>query len=174
MIFHPAYLCVHKITGMKKLIFPVFGLLGFIALSCNNADKKNGDGSNSGKVPKTHTDSLLKDIDEGHVTGMSKIGKLHNTKKAVQVVIDSIGKLPVSVKQTLAPYVSHLSGVIKDLDYADFAMEKWMTEYVEDSFKNNAEKHIMYLKDEKMKVDKMKEAILSSLHKADSLLKVKL
>jgi hypothetical protein len=174
MILHPAYLCIHKIFSMKKLILPVFGLLGLIAFACKNADKKSGSHSHSGTEPKTQTDSLLKDIDEGHVVGMSKIGKLHNTKKAVQRVIDSIGKLSASAKQSFAPYVKDLNSVIKDLDYADFAMEKWMTEYVDDSLKDIAEKHINYLEDEKMKVDKMKEAILSSLHKADSLLKVKL
>ena len=49
-----------------------------------------------------------------------------------------------------------------------------MTEYEVDSAEDNAGKHIKYLTDEKMKVDKMKEAILSGLQKADSLLKVKL
>ena len=63
--------------------------------------------SGTGKVPKTLSDSLLKDIDEGHVVGMSKIGKLHNTKKAVQGVIDSIGKLPAKAQQSFAPYVAN-------------------------------------------------------------------
>ena len=161
---------------MKKFLIPFISLLVIVFFACNHTGKNNDTYSghnNAGKEPKTHLDSLLKDIDEGHITGMSKIGKLHISKKTVQGVIDSIGKLPATAQQTFAPYITQLNAVIKDLDYADFAMDKWMTEYVEDSLADIAEKHILYLEDEKMKVDKMKEAILSSLHKADSLLKVK-
>lgn len=43
-----------------------------------------------------------------------------------------------------------------------------------DSALNNAEQRIKYLTDEKLKVGKVKEAILGSLQKADSLLKEKL
>lgn len=157
---------------MKKFFLPIFVVL--LVIACNSGDKKHEGHSGTGKVPKTLSDSLLKDIDEGHVLGMSKIGKLHNTKKAVLHVIDSIGLLPPKAQQSFAPYVAQLNAVIKDLDYADFAMDKWMTEYTEDSAVADAGKHIKYLSDEKMKVDKMKEAILSGIQKADSLLKVKL
>ncbi len=177
MILHPAYLCNYKIPVMKKMMLPVVGLVAYIAVSCNNSDKKHNDHnghSHSGDASKTITDSLLKNIDDGHIVGMSKIGKLHNTQKAVQGIIDSIGKLPTEVQAAVAPYVTQLNAVIKDLEYADFAMDKWMTEYSEDSAVDNAEKRIKYLADEKLKVDKMKEAILTSLQKADSLLKVKL
>jgi hypothetical protein len=157
---------------MKRLFLPV--VIVSLVIACNSSDKKNELHSGNANVPKTLTDSLLKDIDDGHVLGMSKIGKLHNTKKAVLHIIDSIGTLPAKAQQTFAPYVGQLNEAIKDLDYADFAMDKWMTEYTEDSVADDAEKHIKYLSDEKMKVDKMKAAILSSIQKADSLLKVKL
>jgi len=52
-------------------------------------------------------------------------------------------------------------------------MDKWMTEYDMDSAINNMEQRIKYLTDEKMKVGKMKEAILGGLQKADSLLREK-
>ena len=107
------------------------------------------------------------------MVGMSKIGKLHNTQKEVQRIIDSIGKLPAA-QQTVASYATSLKAVAKDLEYADFAMDKWMTEFEMDSAINNIEQRIKYLADEKMKVGKMKEALLTSLQKADSLLKVKL
>lgn len=161
---------------MKKLITPVIALLCCIAIACNNSGKKQDDqrsNNNSGNEPKTLVDSLMADIDDGHIVGMSKIGKLHNTKKEVQRVIDSIGKLPAKVQQAFASYVEQLKANIQDLDYADFAMEKWMTEFEMDSAVDNMEQRIKYLTDEKMKVSKMKEAILTSLHKADSLLKVK-
>lgn len=159
---------------MKYFFFPAMVLC--LLCACNNNDKKSTDHSGhngSGNEPKTLTDSLLKDIDDGHIVGMSKIGKLHNTRNDVQRVIDSIGKLPAAVRQAAASYTEGLRAVIKDLEYADFAMEKWMMEYDQDSAKDNAEQRLLYLKDEKMKVDKMKEAILSSLQKADSLLNAK-
>ena len=171
MILHPAYLCSHKIFVMKKLMIPLCSLFTLIAIACNNSDKKK---EGSGDDSKTVADSLMKDIDDDHIVGMSKIGKLHNMQKEVRRVLDSIGKLPAKEQQTAAPYVAGLNAVIKDLEYADFAMEKWMTEFDMDSAVDNMEQRIKYLTDEKMKVGKMKEAILSSMQKADSLLKVKL
>ena len=161
---------------MKKFILPIVVLLTCAAVACNNSDKKHDEQSghtNSGDEPKTLSDSLMKEIDDGHIVGMSKIGKLHNTKKQVQGVIDSIGKLPVKAQQAVAPYLTKMQGLIKDLEYADFAMDKWMTEFDMDSAVDNMEQRIKYLTDEKLKVGKMKEAILGSLQKADSLLKEK-
>jgi len=156
---------------MKKIILPFVAFVVFI--SCNSGDKKN-EGHNHGvDEPKTLVDSLVKDIDDGHIVGMSKIGKLHNLKNDVQRVIDSIGKLPAKAQQAVAPYVEQLKANIKDLEYADFAMEKWMTEFEMDSAVNNMEQRIKYLTDEKLKVGNVKEAILSSMQKADSLLKAK-
>ena len=47
-----------------------------------------------------------------------------------------------------------------------------MTEYNPDSSVNDKEKRLLYLQSEQMKVGKMKNAILSSLQKADSILQV--
>ncbi len=58
-----------------------------------------------------------------------------------------------------------------DLRNAIFAMDKWMAEFNMDSAKEDMEKRVQYLLDEKMKVGKVKDAILNSLNKADSLLK---
>ncbi|MDZ4793605.1 MAG: viral A-type inclusion protein [Bacteroidota bacterium] len=159
---------------MKRIILP-FAIL-FMMGACNNTDKKqdkNSGHTNSGNEPATLADSLMKEIDDGHIAGMSKIGKLHNTKKQVQAVIDSIGKLPAKAQQSAAPYIAKLQALVKDLEYADFGMDKWMTEFEMDSAINNMEQRIKYLADEKMKVGKMKEAILNGLQKADSLLRAK-
>lgn len=155
-----------------SLVFLLTG--GLLFASCNSGDKKQGDHSGHGRpgdAPQTLTDSLLKDIDEGHITGMSKIGRLHNTQKEVQRVADSLAALPAAAQQKNAAYLSALQAVLKDMQYADFAMDKWMMEYDEDSASDHADQRLLYLKSEKEKVDKMKEAILSSLQKADSLLK---
>ncbi len=155
---------------MRKIILPVIAILTMTA--CTNTDKKH-DHSKTSDEPQTLTDSLEKDIDEGHIVGMSRIGKLHNTQKEVQRIIDSIGKLPAKAKEAAAGYLEQLNTAIKDLSYADFAMDKWMTEYDMDSAKANLEQRIKYLTEEKLKVDKMKEAILTSMQKADSLIKAR-
>jgi hypothetical protein len=158
---------------VKKNISILVGfLISLLTLSCNNSDKKHVHDP-SGDEPKTLTDSLEKDIDEGHIVGMSKIGKLHNTQKEIQRIIDSIGTLPAKAKAAAAPYLEQLNKAIQDLSYADFAMDKWMTEYDMDSAKTDLQRRIKYLAEEKLKVDKMKEAILTSMQKADSLLKTR-
>lgn len=154
---------------MKKNIL-LFALL-FVIVACNNADKKHDGHTNN--EPKTLADSLMKDIDDGHMVGMSKIGKLHTTRKEVQRVIDSLSNLPSKSQQSTALYLDQLKAVIKDLDYADFAMDKWMTEFEMDSAVNNMELRISYLADEKLKVNNVKVAMLGSMQKADSLLKAK-
>ncbi|MEP6647928.1 MAG: hypothetical protein ABJC12_12640 [Saprospiraceae bacterium] len=141
--------------------------------ACTNSDKKQDHGMMSNE-PVTQADSLMKDIDDGHMFGMSRIGKLHNLKKDVQRIIDSVAKLPGKAQQASAPYIDQLKSNIKDLEYADFAMEKWMTEFEMDSAINNIGQRIKYLTEEKMKVANIKEAIASSMQKADSLLKAKL
>lgn len=156
---------------MKNILFSLIIL--FSVTACNNTGKKTEAHNGQGDAPTTQTDSLLKDIDEGHIVGMSKIGKIHITEKQVQALIDSIAKLPAKTQQAAATYVEGLKNVIKDLGYADMAMDKWMMEYDEDSVKDNLEQRLRYLTEEKLKVSKMKEAILTSLQKADSLLKAK-
>jgi hypothetical protein len=157
---------------MKKWMIGTMLLLAIMFIACNN-NKSHDNHNLAGKEPKTIEDSLLKDIDDGHIVGMSKMSKLHRTQQAVRRTLDSIAALPAKAQDAAAGYVSQLNELIKELDYADFAMEKWMTEYYQDSLLNNKEQRLLYLRDEKMKVDKMKNAILNGLQKADSILKAK-
>ena len=154
---------------MKKNIL-LFAVILNIA-ACNNTDKKKE--GHSKNEPKTQADSLMKDIDDGHMVGMSKIGKLHTTRKEVQRILDSISNLSSKSQSSTALYLDQLKAVIKDLDYADFAMDKWMTEFEMDSAVNNLEQRINYLTSEKLKVTNVKVAMLGSMQKADSLLKAK-
>ncbi len=114
-------------------------------------------------------DSLNKDVDDGHIAGMSKMGKLNRLQQRVKVMIDSIDQLPAQAKTKLADYRQKLDTTLKQLDYADFAMNKWMSEFKMDSAVNNTKARIRYLADEKIKVDNMKDAILNSIRRADSL-----
>ena len=144
------------------------GLLFIAFMACNDGGKKKETGI---KGPKTQADSLMEDVMDGHDVGMSKYGKLEGSLKKVQQTLDSIATLPEKAQQAAAPLKAQLESVASDLNYAITAMDKWMQEFNMDSALNNMEERIRYLTDEKMKVGKVKEAILNSLQKADSVLK---
>lgn len=161
---------------MKKKIIPVLVIIGISIVACNSNDKKQDEHSGhiSKEVPLTQVDSLMADVMDGHDVGMGKMGKLSTMQKEVKRVLDSIAQLPRKASATAAPYKAKLDSVAKELSYAGMAMDKWMEEFNMDSAVNNMEQRIKYLAGEKMKVGKVKQAILGSLQKADSLLKAKL
>ncbi len=109
----------------------------------------------------------------GHDVGMAKDQALEKAVALAQKTIDSISKLPATAKLAATGYKQQLDSLLKDLNYADFAMDKWMKEMNWDPSKIEINERIKYLTDEKLKVDKVKDAILGSLAKADSLLKTK-
>ena len=110
---------------------------------------------------------------DGHDIGMAKMGKLTRAEQASRRMIDSIEKLPAKAKQAAAPLKVKLDSLQKDLKNAELAMNKWMEEFNMDSAANDMKKRIEYLKSEKERVSKVKEAILNGLRKADSLMKDK-
>ena len=156
---------------MKKFILPSLALLFITVTGCNNSDNKNE--GHTADAPKTQTDSLMADVMDSHDVGMGKMSKISKMQNEITRVLDSIAKLPAKAKKAVAPYKAKLDSLKADLAYAEMAMDKWMTEFNMDSAVNNVQERIKYLTDEKVKVGKVKEAILSSLQKADSLLKSK-
>ena len=159
---------------MKRTTF-FFLFLAFIIMNaCNNPSNKNtGVLSNKKQSSQTPADSLMEDVMDGHNIGMSKMGKLSAMQNQVQHIIDSIEQLPARTKKALVPYKTKLKQSLEDLKSAKANMEKWMDEFNMDSAVNNMEQRIKYLGDEKWKVSKVKENILASLQKADSLIKQK-
>src|SRR6185503_10626277 len=152
---------------MKNFFLPVIVLLLIIA--CNNTEQKVEEHPHSSEIPQTHADSLMADVMEGHDVGMAKMGRLRTMQKNVEATLDSIAKLPSKAKAATEPYKVKMEGVLQDLKSARSGMEKWMDEFNMDSAVNNMEQRIKYLADEKLRVSKVKEDILSSLQKADSL-----
>lgn len=137
----------------------------FLFTSCNNSansDSKSG---------KTYSDTLMDEVMEDHNIGMAKMSKINETKNKIQHVLDSISTLPTNTQRSLAQYKMQLDSSFNRLTFAGYAMEKWMEEFNMDSAKDNEEKRIEYLKSEKIKISKVKEAMLSSLKTSDSLLK---
>lgn len=141
-------------------------------VACNDAETDHsGHGKDNG--PKTRVDSLKESVDEDHIIGMSKMGRLTRAEQTTRRLLDSIAKLPAKARQAAEPINTELKTLQKELSDAESAMDKWMIEYKEDSMMNDAEERVKYLSSEKLKVTKVKEAILSGLQKADSLIKGK-
>ncbi|HEX2628014.1 MAG TPA: hypothetical protein VHM26_03355, partial [Chitinophagaceae bacterium] len=163
---------------MKKImnILPLTLLLAltFAVVACNNdKDEPGADAEPTGKTIEQEADSLWEQVMDGHDVGMAKMTKLEKAQEAVQRAIDSIGKLPAAAKTAAASLKTKLDSLQKDLKYASFAMDKWMEEFNADIKNKAADVRIKYLNEENLKVSKVKEAILGSLGKADSLLKTK-
>ena len=123
-----------------------------ISITACNSIENNHNGHIQSNEPKTRADSLLKDVDDDHITGMSKMGRLTRAEQTTRRLLDSIAKLPAKAKQAAAPLKIKLDSLQKELSYAEFAMNKWMNEFNMDSSVNNMQERINYLGSEKLKV----------------------
>jgi len=149
---------------MKKLLIPYIVLL---AIACNQTEEPTRKDGFS-EAPKTKEDSLYKEVMEGHDIGMAKISRVRRAISKSQQQLDSLNALP---KSKLDPkYKQALLDLQEDLNYADHAMDTWMYEFKADTLMDNKER-VPYLEAEKRKVGKIKDAILTGLKRADSLLK---
>ena len=146
---------------MKFVLAAVFL---FLFIACNNS------GESSAAV-KTKSDSLMDEVIEGHNVAMAKMSKINEAKNNLQHVIDSISKLPTDIQKKSLTYRMQLDSTFNRLTFANYGMEKWMTEFNMDSFKNDKEEQMKYLESEKLKITRVNEIMINSLKKADSLLK---
>jgi hypothetical protein len=150
---------------MKKII-SVLSLFVLLVWSCNNS------GENSSDSAKEKTaDSLYKLVMNGHDVGMAKDEAVKKAIEDTEAAIDSMNKLPVAARLVSVGHKHRLDSLLADLKYADFAMSKWMKEMQWDPSKIELNERIKYLSAEKIKIDKVSEAILTSLARADTLLK---
>lgn len=145
---------------MKKLFFVMIIVLTFAACNNNATEKQEA---------TSIVDSLLEQVVAGHDVAMPKIKKLERLQKEIQAALDSVNKLTPA--QSGIAFKAALDNALKELNYASFAMDKWMQEFGYDSLKNNEAERIKYLQSELIKVNNMKDAVLKSISKADSLLK---
>lgn len=160
---------------IKKIILPILAIC--LLSACNNSGKEDHSqhGTKDGKaVAKSPVDSLFDEVMAGHDEVMPKMGKVRGAQARAKAMLDSMAKLPVKAQDAAVELKKNLETLVNDLNYADFAMDKWMTEFNMDSAVNNLEMRLKYLESEKGKVTKVKEAILNGLAKADSLFKAKL
>ena len=146
-----------------KVVFFSLSLLFLIACG----DNKNGSAT-AADGPKTQADSLLQEVLDGHDVVMPKMKKLERQMKASQAAVDSLNQLPAG-KQNVALKVK-MQALYTDLSNADKAMNEWMSGFQYDSLKNDEAARIKYLQDQKAKVNEVKNQVLSTIEKADSIL----
>ena len=151
---------------MKKNIFLLAAFIFSFLISCNNSEKKTD-------PLQAQADSLQKEVLAGHDIAMPKSRKIPALQKQIQQMIDSISNLSPKGVPVNASYKMELENLFNNLSSADSTMNKWMDEFNLDYFNTNVEQRIKYLSGEKIKIDKVKEAVLNSLQMADSLLKKK-
>ncbi len=147
---------------MKRLL--VVAGAALLLTACNNQDK-----SGSAKEEMSAMDSLRKEIDDIHIVGMSKMGQLNKLQQRVSHYIDSLDQLPAKAKTAAASLKAKADSLLQDLDYADFAMNKWMQEYynpaIKDTLANQPEKLMEYLRNEKEKAQKITDAIVQGIER---------
>lgn len=149
---------------MKRLFLLALPVALF---ACGNNTEQRKDGFS--QAPATKEDSLYEEVMKGHDIGMAAMGKIKGYQSQSQHALDSIAKLPTQKQQ--ATYKQSVLSVQQALNNADSSMNDWMDKFSADSFENDKAKRVEYLESEKNKVNNVREMILSSLKKADSLFK---
>ena len=144
----------------------VFIAIASLAIACSDGGSKVEEAANGKKAQE---DSLYSAVMEGHDVGMAKMGKLKRSLTQVQQKLDSVAKLPAAKIDTI--YRNTLLSVQTALTDAEGHMNNWMDNFKLDSAKDNTELRIKYLEGEKATVAVVRDKILNSLQRADSLLR---
>lgn len=143
------------------------GLLSLLVFSCNHIDHSSDRKNGFGDAPKNRLDSLKKEVLDDHDLVMPKMEKLSRYLQRVRASLDSLSKLPAGKIDTA--YQSKLKSLEQELDYGQTAMDTWMEEFKLDSAENDEKLRTAYFESEKIKISKVKDAVLSSLARADSI-----
>lgn len=161
-----------KILNMQGKIMSMFAAFILLILAaCNNADKKH-----EGHVkddPKLRADSLYDQLIDEHNVGMKDWMRIEDRKKQITKLLDSLGTLPAKANAGIEEFKNKLREASTGLQTAYDQMDTWMSSMNLDSAKNDLQQRIKYLTEENGRARQVNEAILKSLQKADSLLKVK-
>lgn len=149
------------------LVISVGVVLIFAACKGPSDQSEHGPGHMTTQ-PLSADDSLYHQVMDIHDEVMPKMGKVRGAQQRVQQRLDSLAKQAGSANKVYRQQLEQLSS---DLNYADFAMDKWMVEFNMDSAKDNKPLRVRYFQEELEKVQKVKAAILGSLAAADSLIR---
>jgi hypothetical protein len=135
----------------------------FFAVACGSNNNNTDTTAESAMSP---VDSLFQQVMDGHDAAMAKMGKLKSYRKEFDKKADSLDKMKAAAKKELAAAYTDMSTQLKR---AEDRMNAWMEGFSIDSATDDTDRRIKYLGDEKVKVDSVRQEILSVLAKADSL-----
>jgi hypothetical protein len=136
--------------------------------ACKNATEQDNRKDGFTPVLKTRQDSLYHEVMQGHDVGMAKMSTLRKYQRQAKAQLDSMSTIPRG--KLNEQYNRAIRDLLEELNYADHAMFKWMEEFKVDSAEDDEKKRLAYLESEKPKVEMVRDNILNSLRRADSLL----
>jgi hypothetical protein len=151
----------------RSFLFLTGVMFGLVACQGPSSPSDPSAGQVKGQ-PLSAEDSLYRQVMDIHDEVMPKMGKIRGAQQQAQQRLDSLATQAGSANKASRRQLEQL---ISDLNYADFAMDKWMIEFNIDSAKDNKALRMQYLQDELQKVQQVKAAILGSLASADSLIR---
>lgn len=130
-----------------------------------SCDEKTPERENAYSEPlKSREDSLFHEVMEGHDAGMAKMGRIARYLEELKLKTDSLMNLKkgVAFNDTLQ----------SELLQAQEGMNKWMKGFNIDTLKQNTEARLKYLEDEKEKVIIVRDKILNSIRRYDSVFRI--
>ncbi|WP_339789747.1 hypothetical protein [uncultured Imperialibacter sp.] len=136
---------------MKKVILLLFMVA--TATACSNEQKEQ-------------KDALMAEVMAAHDEVMPKMGELRKTAKDLQAKADSLSTL---TDQDFAAEISTLRQTAERIEDANEGMMEWMRQFEMPDNEAPIAEVLVYLKDQKEKIDKVKDEMLKSLEEGKAL-----
>ncbi|WP_339815854.1 hypothetical protein [uncultured Imperialibacter sp.] len=136
---------------MKKVVFLLF--MVSTATACSNEQKEQ-------------KDALMAEVMAAHDEVMPKMGELRKTAKDLQAKADSLSTL---TEQDFSTEISTLRQTAKSIEDANEGMMEWMRQFEMPDNEAPIAEVLVYLKDQKEKVDTVRDKMLKSLEEGKAL-----
>lgn len=154
-------------SPLSLLVLPAIFLF---CISCNGEEEKEETRKDGYTVVlKTREDSLYHDVMNDHNIAMARMGKLSKYIQEVQRQLDSTRQLSLARQRAARAHTTALDSLGVRLRAAETSMNVWMDQFSLDSAGVTNQNRLHYLENEKLRVLKVKDDILTSLEQADSL-----
>lgn len=143
-----------------RFVVLIIGVM--IVLSCNNSSSSgSSEREHNASIPKTLSDTLYKEVMEGHDIGMAKMGEIARYQKLVEQKRDSLQT--INSKKDLQIL---LDSVLWDLSAAEEWMSRWMQDFEPDKAGSTETEKISFYRNEKEKIDTVNALIFRSIERA--------
>lgn len=136
---------------MKKVVFLLFMVA--TATACSNEQKEQ-------------KDALMAEVMAAHDEVMPKMGELRQVAKTLQAKADSLSTL---TEQDFSTEISTLRQTAKSIEDANEGMMEWMRQFEMPDNEAPIAEVLVYLKDQKEKVDTVRDKMLKSLEEGKAL-----